>query len=163
MFTAVIQRAKPITLAAAAAVLVCATAAVHAASVKDIFQKYNLLGVFAQDCTKPPTVQTPPNGGDQNWWFVNRLIDDNHAQRDFMNSPTERGFVIIIDSATELQPNQIRVTGVRDGTISVDNVWHIDKNRTLTWQGIGDTKGNIANGKYTQTGNAIPWLTQCGN
>jgi hypothetical protein len=146
----------------AAAIAPAQAVAVHAASVKDIFQKYNLIGTFAQDCSKPPTVQTPPNGTPQNWWFVNRLIDDNHAERDFMNSPTERGFVIIIDGATELQANQIRVTGLRDGTISVDNVWHIDKNRTLTWQGIGDTKGNIANGKYTQTGNAVPWLTRCG-
>ena len=69
--------------------------AVHAASVKDIFQKYNLIGTFAQDCSKPPTVQTPPNGTPQNWWFVNRLIDDNHAERDFMNSPTERAFIIM--------------------------------------------------------------------
>jgi len=143
----------------AIAVLVCTTATVHAASVKDIFQKYNLIGTFAQDCSKPPT----PSGDRQNWWFVNRLIADNHAERDFMNSSTERGFVIIIDSAKELQPNQIEVTGQRDGTISVDNVWHIDTNRTQTWQGIGDTKGNVANGKYTQTGNDMPWLTRCGS
>jgi Caspase domain len=152
-----------VILVGPAAVIAPAQAvAVHAASVKDIFQKYNLIGTFAQDCSKPPTVQTPTDGRPQNWWFVNRLIDDNHAERSFMNSPTERGFVIIIDGASELQANQIRITGLRDGTISVDNVWHVDKNRTLTWQGIGDTKGDIANGKYTRTGNAVPWLTRCG-
>jgi hypothetical protein len=143
------------------AVLPCAPA--QAASVKEIFEKYNLLGAFAQDCAKPPTVQTPPNGVAQNWWFVNRLIDADHAQRDFMTGPTSRGFVIVVDKVMELKPSEIRVTGMRDETMTIDNVWHIEPNRTRTWDGIGDTKGKVADGKYVQTGKDIPWLTRCGS
>jgi heat shock protein HslJ len=146
------------------ALLLCLTASsAQAASVKEIFEKYNLVGIFAQDCTKPPTVQTPLNGAPQNWWFVNRLIDANHGQRDFMTGPGIRSFVIIIDKAEELNPNEIRVTGTRDDTIAVDNVWHIEPNRTRTWEGIGDTKGKLANGKYVQSGHDVPWLTRCGS
>src|SRR5580658_10446486 len=138
------------------ALLLCLTASsAQAASVKEIFEKYNLVGIFAQDCTKPPTVQTPLNGAPQNWWFVNRLIDANHGQRDFMTGPGIRSFVIIIDKAEELNPNEIRVTGTRDDTIAVDNVWHIEPNRTRTWEGIGDTKGKLANGKYVQSGHDV--------
>jgi hypothetical protein len=155
--------ARLIVLQAAVTVTaMLAAASAQAASVEEIFKKYNLLGTFAQDCTKPPTVQTPPNGP-QNWWFVNRLIDANHVQRDFMEGPTTRTFVIMIDNAMELKPNEIRVTGIRDGTITVDNVWHIEQNRTRTWEGIGDTKGKVADGKYVQTGRDIPWLTRCGS
>jgi heat shock protein HslJ len=148
---------------AVAVAAISAVACAQAASIQEIFEKYNLVGIFAQDCTKPATVQSPRNGAPQNWWFVNRLIDANHAQRDFMEGPGARSFVIIIDKAVELKPNEIRVTGMRDDTIAVDNVWHIEPNRTRTWQGIGDTKGQVADGKHVQTGNEMPWLTRCGS
>ena len=67
---------------------------------KAIFEKYNLLGGFAQDCTKPPKAV-------ENWYDVNRLIDANHVQRDLMESPTTRKSVTIIDNAMETTPNRI--------------------------------------------------------
>jgi len=146
-----------LTMAAAAAIILAAAPA-RAATVKEIFEKYHLIGTFAQDCTKPPHQDNP-----QNWWYVNRLLDDKHVQRDFMTGPSTRFAVIMIDSATELKPNEIRVTGMRDGEITVDNVWHIEPNRTRTWEGIGDTKGKIADGKYVKTGNDIPWVYRCGS
>jgi len=133
------------------------TAPAQAASVKEIFAKYNLFGSFAQDC------HSPPNNDPQNWWFINRAIDADHVQRDFMSGPTTRGFVIMIDKATELKPNEIRVTGMRDDNVAVDNVWHIEQGRTQTWEGIGDTKGKAANGKYVTSGNDMPWLNKCGS
>ena len=75
------------TQTAVAVAAISAVACAQAASVQEIFEKYNLVGIFAQDCTKPATVQSPRNGAPQNWWFVNRLIDANHAQRDFMEGP----------------------------------------------------------------------------
>src|ERR1700719_4185949 len=96
---------KSIALAIAAATeIILATAPAQAASVKEIFAKYNLFGSFAQDC------HSPPNNNPQNWWFINRAIDADHVQRDFMSGPTTRGFMIMIDKATELKPNEIRVT-----------------------------------------------------
>ena len=77
-------------------------------SVKAIFEKYNLLGVSAQDCTKPPKAV-------ENWYYVNRLIDANHVQRDLMESPATRKSVTIIDNAAEATPNGILVIGTRDG------------------------------------------------
>jgi len=130
-------------------------------SIKAVFEKYNLLGVFAQNCGKPPTAQTPTDDSPQNWWFVNRPVDANHVQRDFMTSASARAFAIVLDNVTESSPNEIRVTGMRDDALPVDMVWRIEPNRTRTWQGVGDTKGQVADGKYVETGNDMPWLTRC--
>jgi hypothetical protein len=148
---------KSIALTAAiATAIIFAAVAAHAGTVKEIFEKYQLIGTFAWNCAKPA------NAND-NWWYVNRLLDDKHVQRDLMHGPSTRSAVIMIDSAIELKPDEIRVTGMRDGEIAVDNVWHIEKSRMQTWQGIGDTKGKVADGKYVQTGKAMPWLNRCGS
>jgi len=65
------------TLAAIASI----ASGAQAVSVKDIFEKYGLLGNFAWDCGKP---SNPSN----NWQYVNRLIDADRVQRDLMTGPT---------------------------------------------------------------------------
>ena len=44
-------------------------------SVKVLFEKYNLLGTFAWDCARPASREN-------NLYYVNRLIDADHVQRD---------------------------------------------------------------------------------
>src|ERR1700732_995950 len=94
-------------------------------AVKAIFEKYDLLGMFAWDCGKPPDANN-------NWFFVNRLLDADHVQRDFMDSPTSRAWYTMIDRASESGQGEISLGGTRDGQRG-DRVWRIEKNRMLQW------------------------------
>lgn len=147
------------------AVAACGVAAAdaQAASVKEVFEKYGLIGTYAWDCSRPPS-------GDNNWYFVNRLIDADHVQRDYMTGPTTRLWFSIIDKATELKPNEIVISGKITGRIagstvdgqSSDGVWRIEANRMQQWSGTVAGKPIIANGKQISTGREIPWLNKCG-
>jgi hypothetical protein len=123
-------------------------------SVKAIFEKYNLLGVFAQDCTKPPKAV-------ENWYYVNRLIDANHVQRDLMESPTTRKSVTIIDNAMETTPNGIFIIGTRDGK-PAQGIWRLEKDRMVQWESALAGQQEISAGKWVRTGMDMPWLYRCG-
>jgi hypothetical protein len=128
--------------------------ATQAASIKEIFEKHNLLGTYAWDCTKPAS-------SDNNWYFVNRVIDADHVQRDFMSGPATRAWVTILDKAAELNANEISVSGTRDGQ-SADGVWRVEKNRMLQWQATQHGKRTVAEGKWVATGKDMAWLNRCG-
>src|ERR1700680_2439314 len=84
--------------------MTCVGQAANAASVKEIFEKYGLLGNFAWDCRKPPSLE-------DNWYYINRLIDAERVQRDFMIGPATRQWVAVFDKASELRQNEIKVSG----------------------------------------------------
>jgi hypothetical protein len=126
-----------------------------AGSVRTTFVKYNLLGIFAQDCTKPPKAI-------ENWYYVDRLIDDNHVQRDVMESEASRTRVAVIDAAWEIGPNTIRLSGTLDGKPAV-SIWRIDQGRMVQWEVIHDGATLISAGKWVKTGAGMPWLTRCGD
>jgi hypothetical protein len=141
-------------MAAAAAMSVSVGVPAQAASIKEIFEKHNLLGTFAWDCTKPASA-------DNNWYFVNRVMDADHVQRDFMTGPTTRAWFTILDKATEQNANDIYVSGTRDGK-PTDGVWRVEQNRMLQWDATQDGKKIIAAGKWVNSGKAMPWLNRCG-
>jgi hypothetical protein len=122
-------------------------------SVKAIFEKYNLLGVFAADCTQPPKAV-------DNWYYVDRLIDANHVQRDLMESTTTRTWMTIIDHAWQVSPNEIGVAGTRDNKPAV-SVWRLDKDRMVQWEAFFDDKPDVSGGKWLKTGTDMPWLNRC--
>jgi hypothetical protein len=124
-----------------------------ATSVRAIFEKNNLLGTFAWDCSKQPD-------RDSNWYFVNRALDADHVQRDFMVGPTTRAWVTIIDQATELGPNEIGWSGIRDGKRSV-GVWRLDGTRVRQWRASAQGKDIISDGKLLASGKELPWLNAC--
>jgi hypothetical protein len=139
-----------------AAFLATASAAQeHSGAVKGIFEKYNLIGTFAWDCSKPPSQ-------DNNWYFVNRLLDADHVQRDFMIGTTTRAWAAIIDQASELRTNEIAWSSIRDGQRTV-GVWRVDQNRMRQWTATKDGKDIISSGKLVSTGKDIPWLNNCGS
>jgi hypothetical protein len=148
--------------AAIAATLVASSA--HAATVKEIFEKYRLIGTFAWDCTKPASA-------DHNWYHVHRLLDTDHLQRDFMTGPTTRQWVVIIDQAAEAKPSEITASGKVTGRIAgrdLDNkptsgVWHVEPGRILQVEATVDGQKAIANGKLTASGFQIPWSNRCGD
>jgi hypothetical protein len=134
---------------------VMTTAPPQNGSVKAIFEKYNLLGVFAQDCAKPPKAV-------ENWYFVDRLIDANHVQRDLMDSETNRTQVAIIDQAVENKPNELFVAGTRDGKRSAA-IWRIDKDRMVPWEVAFGDQTLVSGGKWVKDGHDMPWVTRCGD
>jgi hypothetical protein len=137
----------------AAASLVPSSAQAQNGSVKAIFEKYELLGTFAWDCSKPPDANN-------NWFFVNRVLDADHVQRDFMDSPTSRAWFTIIDQASESGQGEISLRGTRDGQRG-DSVWRIEKNRMLQWAATQAGKQIISGGRWVATGKDMPWLNKC--
>ena len=81
-----------VTIAVAAATSLAASTA-QAASIKEIFEKYNLIGTFSYDCNKP--------ADKTNLYYVNRPLDADNVQRDRMSAPTTRDRVAMLDKAED--------------------------------------------------------------
>jgi hypothetical protein len=147
-------KATAFAVAAATATMLAVPCA-QAASVKEIFEKYKLLGTFSYDCTKP--------ADKKNLYYVNRALDADHVQRDEMIAPTTRGRVVMISKAEELKPNEIKLSGsIVDGASSVTLVWHIEPNRMLQWEASWDGKPRIRDGVFLETQYKLPFLNRCG-
>lgn len=130
-----------------------AAPAAQGGTVQALFERYNLVGHFAWDCSRPPNRES-------NWYFINRVVDANHAQRDFMTGPTTRGTSIVLDKVVELQPNQLSVGGVGDGQV-VEGIWIVEPNRMRQWASTRGGNKQIVNGRWVATGIEMPWLNKC--
>jgi len=100
---------RMLCLFGALAVFVFIASGAQADSVKEIFEKFGLLGNFAWDCNKPPSPD--------NWLYTNRLIDADHVQRDLMTGSATRQWMAVFDKASELKPNELLVSGRITGRI----------------------------------------------
>jgi len=129
----------------------------RAETLKEVFEKHNLLGTFAVDCTKFASKANP--------YFVNRLIDADHVRRDQMSGPTIPDVVIMVGKISEVRPNELEWSGTRDGK-PIDGVWRIErKGDSMRAQGIEaswDGKKLISGGKWANGGGEVPWLVRCG-
>jgi hypothetical protein len=124
-------------------------------SIKEVFEKHGLVGAYAWDCSKDPDQKS-------NWYFVNRVMDADHVQRDFMGGTTTRLWYTILDKAEERGGGEIYVSGVRDGK-PTDGIWRIENNRMLQVEATLDGKTTIRGGKWVDTGKDMLWLNRCGN
>jgi hypothetical protein len=130
------------------------SAGAQAASVKEVFEKYNQLGTFAWDCSKPPSRD--------NRYYLNRAIDANQVQRDEMTGPETREHVTIIDKAEPLGPNEFSLSGQRDER-PAEGVWRVENNRQLAIEVTLDGKKVISDGKTVATRQPVPWTSKCAN
>ena len=142
-----------IALGVAGPIVAAAPDALAQTPLKAIFDKYQLLGTFAADCGRPAS--------DDNFYFVNRLLNDGAVERDQMSGPTKRDWVVFLDKASELKPNEIAVSGTRDGK-PTDGVWRVDGTRMLQVEANWDGKKYVGNGHLLQNGAEMPWLNRCG-
>jgi hypothetical protein len=155
------MRFKTLRLFGMLTAIASVTSAAQAASVKEIFEKYGLLGNFAWDCSRPPSPD--------NWSYVNRLIDADHVQRDLMTGPTTRQWMAVFDKASELKPNEVMVSGRITGRLEgktvenepVDGVWRIERNRMQQWASTFQGRPLIVNGRLS--GREVPWSTKCAS
>lgn len=122
-------------------------------AVKATFEKFNLFGVFAPDCSLRPNPVV-------NLYYVVRPIDAGHVQLDTMASPTNRIEVAVIDRAWRMSADQIGIMGTDDGR-PVAGVWRVDKNSVLQLEAIVAGEPTVASGKFLKTGADIPWLDRC--
>jgi TIR domain len=126
--------------------------------VKDVFEKHKLLGIFAWDCAKPASKS--------NLYFVSRLLDGDRVQRERMSGPTNRDFVMFIDKASEVNPNEVLVSGMREGKPQ-EILWRIERNADgMRMRGVEaswDGKKLISGEKITDSGRETPWMNRCGD
>jgi hypothetical protein len=135
------------------AIYAAGLAGAQAASVQEVFEKYNQIGTWAWDCSKPPS--------DNNRYYVNRVIDANHVQRDAMNGPTTRDHVSIIDKATPLGPNEIALGGTYDDK-AAEAVWRVEGDRQTTTEFTLEGKKQISGGKLANNGRQMRSTNKCG-
>lgn len=129
-------------------------AAAQQGSVKAIFEKHDLLGMFAADCAGPASKTNP--------YFVNRLLDADHVQRDQMSGPATRERVTVIDKAVELTADEIQVSGKRDDEQPTESVWRFEKDQVLGLENTVGGKKVITGGKFAANGQNVPPISRCG-
>jgi hypothetical protein len=142
------------------ATLVCAglgpaPAQAQSGSARAVFEKYDLLGTFAWDCTKP--------AGKENRYYVNRPLDNGQVQRDQMSGPTERDWVTIIDKATELRPNEIAVSGLFNMQEPSEAVWRVERGRQLLVEATIGGKKMVSAGRILHSNVDSPWVVKCAS
>jgi len=145
---------KSIVLAiAAAAFIIPATSPARAATVKEVFEKYNLVGTLASDCSKPADAKTP--------YLTNRLIDADHVELDKMVGPTSRQSATIVDKATESKPNELTLSATIDDK-RYDLVVQVEHGRMRAMESTRATgQKDIAGGRFTAGGAETPWYGRC--
>jgi Tfp pilus assembly protein PilF len=124
-----------------------------APTVKELFDRYGLLGIFAPDCSKPVS--------GENEYVVHRPNSD-FVQRDSMTGATVRSEAILIDSGTELRPNELSL-GWTDEHGRISAIMRIASGQ---WRLMESTRDNgeklVSGGRATQgAGSESAWLKKC--
>lgn len=137
--------------AAAAALTILAASSAQAASVKEVFEKYDLLGTLAADCSQPADAKS--------LYVVNRAIDADHVQLDQMVGLTSRQFAAIIDKASESKPNEIALSYTIDDQ-RYNLVVRAEHARMRTMESARATgEKQIVGGR--DGGTETPWYGRC--
>lgn len=131
--------------------------AAQTGSVNAVFENYHLFGVFAVDCGKP--------AGEDNYYYVNRLIDPGHVQRDRMIGTDMRDYVAMIDQAEGVGPREISISGTRvEGRFkgqSFTERWRVEADRQMTSEATIGATAAITGGRLLD-GGQVRWANWCG-
>jgi hypothetical protein len=132
--------------------MLLAASAANAQSARAEFEKLDLLGTYAADCSKPASAS--------NGYILYRAFDAQRVQRDTMVSPTERRYVSIAETATASARNELTITGVSEGkrvvyTLRLDGKRH----RVMRWSEDGVT--SVVDGIWTERKFEMPWVAKC--
>jgi hypothetical protein len=139
--------------AAVAAATMLTIASADAATVKEIFEKYNLLGTLASDCAKPADAKSP--------YLMNRVIDADHVELDKMVGPTSRESATIVDRIMDAKPNELTLSATI-GDQRYDIHVQVQGGRVRTTESTrADGQKVIAGGHFTDGGGETPWYGRC--
>jgi Caspase domain len=136
--------------------------ATPADSVRAVFEKHDLLGNLAWDCTKPASKS--------NLRYLHRALDDDRVQREQMSGATSRDWVAIIDKASEAGPNEIAASGTLTGRVGsrdydsspTNGIWLVEPNRLVQREVTLNGEKVIEGGRYVSNGVKVPWIYRCG-
>jgi tetratricopeptide (TPR) repeat protein len=127
-------------------------AAANPVTVRQLFEKFGLLGFFAADCSVPVSEQNP---------FIVHRASGDYVQRDSMSSARTRVDAHIIDSASEGGPGEIVLSMANDRG-RMDSVLRMESGR---WRLVEARDANgeqvIAGGRLTANGAEMAWLAKC--
>jgi len=141
-------------MCAVIALVAFAAPAAKAASVKELFERYGLIGTWAFDCSQPASEQNP--------YIFYRLLDADHVARDTMNSPTNRINVSVADFLIESNPNEV-VIGVKTERGRTNLTVRLERKRMRTFQSTRDSGEKvIVNGRFIERNAETLWYSKCG-
>jgi len=130
-------------------------------------EKYNLLGTFAWDCSKPAAIS--------NRYFVHRILEGDRLQREQMSGPATRDWVVIIDRIEQASSSELAVRGMftghlrtRTGIREIENrpafgTWRMEPSRFKPWDSVVDNEKTIIDGHFTNGGAEVPWTNKCAD
>ncbi len=121
-------------------------------TVRQVFEKHKLIGVFAWNCDRPPS--------DSNWYTMNRVVSANRIEQTILTAPSKRPYVTEFDQATDLSETSVSVGGTRSKQ-PVTGVWQLEDRRMLEFEAVTNGKTEIASAKRVRDGLAVPWATKC--
>ncbi len=128
--------------------------AARAELVKDVFEKYHLLGTFSANCARAVS--------DRNPLILHWVLDDGRVQRDSMIGPTTASDFSIIDSATAREPNEVAIS-LANQRRRLNIVLRLEPGRWRVWE-LARENGEklVAGGQVTDgTRDELPWLNKC--
>lgn len=148
-----------LALVAAALVLVAShdartgAAQAQAGSAKTVLEQYNLLGIFAADCTQPASQQNP--------YVMHRVIDEQRVQRDTMTDPGTRADASVIDRAAAEGPSEI-IMSMANESRRLNVRLRVESNRWQLWESVHENGQRlVSGGRVGGAGVEMPWLSKC--
>jgi len=129
------------------------TPATSAMTVKQLFERYDLMGTFAADCSMPVS--------EQNEYTVHRANND-YVQRDSMIGPSRRSDASLIDAASEAAPDELHVSMANERR-RVDDSIRIARRQWRVFESVTENGQKlISRGRFTQGARSESlWLQKC--
>jgi hypothetical protein len=144
---------RSIAIASAAAIVLLFGSSVQAATVKEVFEKYQLIGALASDCGKQVDAKNP--------YLDNRVIDADHVELDRMVGPTNRESATIVDKAAESKSNELTASA-SIGDQRYDMVFRVESGRIRVMESTSPNGQTTITGGRATAGNAeTPWFRRC--
>jgi hypothetical protein len=130
------------------------TAHAQDTSTRAVFERFNLLGTFARDCTQPVS--------STNQYIVFRPLDAERIQSDLMIGPSERARAGVIDRATALGPDEVALSGFSQEFGRSNFVYRVERNRHRALQWTRENEKVVVDGRAVNGGAETPWWNKCG-
>jgi hypothetical protein len=140
-------------LSGSVALILLAVSSAHAATVQEVFKKFDLLGNWALDCSKPASPQNP--------YITHRAFGDR-VQRGPMTDPASQPAMFVVDQAAEGKPNEVAFSFLMDAKNHANLVVRVEGKRMRTMERTHDNgEKPISDGRQTADGRETPWFNKC--
>jgi hypothetical protein len=140
-------------VASIVALILFTASAAEAASVREVFERYGLLGTFAVDCRRPVSPE--------NHYTIFRALDAGRVQIDLMVGPRQRQYAYVIDRAEARGSNIIAISMANEQQ-RLNLVYRVEGKRLRTMESARAAGPTIvAGGVFTANRMPTPWIIKC--